>query len=515
MKLSPSFTALLGRILKRLNPTPSIGGLEISESALRYILLRNGVLETAALKLPPGILEGGRVKDAANFVAALKNLRGQIPVPPKRSVHVIASFPSEPVYVQAFSVPFLAEGNLDEAAQLNLQMISPMDPKETYHDWQQIEGSSAASPPAGGVSASGGFELLGALIESNTADAYASALKEAGFVPLAAEFPSLSLTRLVKEEGASFDPQMPTVIINVSSDGIDFAIVRNGNLYFNYFVPWRAIAATARQISSAVFANSVVLNLQQVMNFHSSRWGGPVKNIILVARGLEREIRDVILKNFPDTNVSDLALRRYAQVPVAHYTALGAALRGLIPRSEDVIISLLGVGTEEEYHENKLRLFISFWRNVVFSSLGFLLVLFLVAELFLIRTDRRFIEQVQGGIATPEVTEVAKLEGEAKAFNRAVKLIVSAKGEEISWSPLLRSIEALASPRGVSVTRVLLTTRENPILILGRANTEEEAIEFRKALEGDPQIDTAELPLSLIVRDGKGFTFAITVTLTP
>ena len=211
--------------------------------------------------------------------------------------------------------------------------------------------------------------------------------------------------------------------------------------------------------------------------------------------------------------MSDLALRHYTQMPVAHYIALGAALRGLIPRSEDVIISLLGVGTEEEYRENQLRLFISFWRNVVFSSLGFLLALFLITEFFLIRTDRRYIEQIEGGTASPEVAEVTKLEQEAKAFNRAVTLIANAKGEEISWSPLLRNIEALASPGVVSITRVLITARENAILISGRANTEEEAIKFRKAMEDDPQIDTAELPLSLIVRAERGFTFVITITL--
>lgn len=489
------------RILARLNPSPAVGGLEISESALHFMQLGDGVMHAAALRLPPGILENGRIKNAPNFVAALKNLRAQIPMPAKRQVHVVVSLPSEPVYAQAFAMPFIAEANIEEAARLNLQMISPMDPKDTYSDWQQI-GEAAAE--------GGGFDLLGALIERKVADAYTAALKEAGFVPVAAEFPALSLTRVVGAAAAGFDPREPAIIINVSSDGINYAIVRGGNLYFNYFVPWRTISGAERQISADVFKNSVVRNLQQVINFHAGRWGGPVKNFLLVSQGLQQEIKDVVLKNFPGTAISDLALAKYAQVPAVYFAALGAALRGRIPRGADTIISLLAIGTEDEYHQNQLRLFISFWRNVVVASLGFLVALFLAAEFFLVRTDRAVSAQLQEGAAQPEIVEVTALEEEAKAFNRAVKLVGEAKGQEIAWAPILRNVRALAAKGRVGLTRILLSASQDTVLISGLANTEEEAIAFRKILEDDPQIEKAELPLSLIVRVDNGFSFAIT-----
>ncbi len=496
-------TGYLQGVFKHLNPAPPIGGLEISDSALRYVLFENNVPQVAALRLPPGILENGRVKDRANFVAALKNVRGQIPVPSKKRVHVIVSFPPALVYAQAFSLPLVSETNLEEAARLNLQMISPTDPKNTYSDWQRIEAPNESE----------NIELLGALIENKAADELIAALREAGFLAVAAEFPALSLARLAEELGAGFDPRTPAIIVNLSSDGIDYAIVRGGNLYFNYFVSWRTIVGSERALAADVFKNSVVRNLQQVMTFYAGRWGGPVKNVTLVSQGLEEEIKGVILKNFPDTQVSPLALGRSVQIPLAYFVALGAALRGRISRGADTIISLLSVGTEDEYRQNQVRLFVALWRNIVFSALGFLVALFLITEFFVVRIDRRVAAELTQGTAQPEVAEVAKLEEEARSFNRAVAFVGTAKNAEVALAPIVRDLQALAAKGRVSLDRVAISSIASPILIVGRANSEEEAIGFRKLLEDDPQIEKADLPLSLIVKAERGVTFSITATL--
>lgn len=506
MKLPSSFTASLGRILKRLNPAPPIGGLEISESALRYARVEDGALKTAALRLPPGILAGGRIKDAVSFIAALKSLRGQIPISPKELLHVIVSFPAEAVYAQAFTVPVIAEENLEEAAQLNLKMISPLDPERSYSDWQRIGEVNAVD---------GGYEALGVFIERAVSDDYLSALKAGGFVPVAAEFPALSLTRLAKEWGAGFDRERSLLIINLTSDGIDYAIVRGGELYFDYFVSWRAITGEERRLAWDVFTSSVVRHLQQVMTFHSSRFGGQVKDVALISQGLEGEITNIVTANFPDVAVRPLTLRRGAQVPAAHLVALGAALRGLIPRGADTMVSVLGMGTEVEYRESQLRLFVAFWRNAVFASFGFMLVLFLLIDIFLARHDRRIAAQAADGAAQPEVAEVAALEGEARAFNRTVTLIAAARGEEIAWSPLLRKLQTLALAGKVTLTRIAAASRESPMILSGAANAEEVAVQFRKLLEDDPQIESAELPLSLIVKAERGVTFTVTITLVP
>lgn len=498
------FTGSLQGTLKYLNPAPPIGGLEISDSALRYVLFENNTLQVAALRLPPNILENGRIKDRANFVAALGNVRSQIPVPAKKNVHVIVSFPSALVYAQAFSLPLVSEMNLEEAARLNLQMISPTDPKNTYSDWQRIDA----------LNGSESIELLGALIENKAADELIAALREAGFLAVAAEFPALSLARLAEKLGAGFDPRTAAIIVNLSSDGIDYAVVRGGNLYFDYFVSWRTIAGSERALAADVFKNSVVRNLQQVMTFYAGRWGGPVKNVILVSQGLEQEVKDVILKNFPDTQVSPLTLGRSIQVPLTYFVALGAALRGRISRGADTIISLLSVGTEDEYRQSQVRLFIALWRNIVFSSLGFLLALFLITEFFVVRIDRRVAAELTQGIAQPEVAEVAKLEEEAKSFNRTVAFIGTAKDVEIALAPIMHNLQALAAKGRVSLDRVAISLITSPILIVGRANSEEEAIGFRKILEDDPQIEKADLPLSFIVKAERGVTFSITATLT-
>lgn len=67
------------KVLFFLRARTRIGGLEISDTALRFAYFKNGALRVAGLRLPPGIVEQGEVKNPEQLVEALKNFRQQIP----------------------------------------------------------------------------------------------------------------------------------------------------------------------------------------------------------------------------------------------------------------------------------------------------------------------------------------------------------------------------------------------------------------------------------------------------
>ena len=91
--------------LHMLNPDPLLGGLEVSDSAVRFVLLNEdgSVAEHAVVSLPAGTVTLGRITDETAFRAACRELRRGIRG--FRAMPVILSLPPAPVYAQVFAVP--------------------------------------------------------------------------------------------------------------------------------------------------------------------------------------------------------------------------------------------------------------------------------------------------------------------------------------------------------------------------------------------------------------------------
>ncbi|NCQ02589.1 hypothetical protein GW816_00820, partial [Candidatus Wolfebacteria bacterium] len=79
------------RILNILNPQPGIGGLEISDSALKFVLIKENKLTFTSLNLPAGTLEEGKIKNKENFKAALSKLHSQITFRTKKKIYIIVN----------------------------------------------------------------------------------------------------------------------------------------------------------------------------------------------------------------------------------------------------------------------------------------------------------------------------------------------------------------------------------------------------------------------------------------
>lgn len=157
------FKKTLRNFNRLIFPTPQIGGLEITDSVINFYDLSYGSAPVASLRLPPGIVEDGKVHrgEETNFTEALRTIHSQITVDSKKIINIILTLSGNDVYVQSFNVSKAAESNLTEAAELNLRMISPMPIEGAYYGWQKI----ADTGGPGGV-----IELLGAFMPSESID---------------------------------------------------------------------------------------------------------------------------------------------------------------------------------------------------------------------------------------------------------------------------------------------------------------------------------------------------------
>ena len=492
------------KILSALRIRPFIGGLEVSDSALRFAHFTGGAWRLVSVRLEPGILDIGKIQNLDKFISALKDLKTKaFPGKKPRKISVVTSLSSISIYSQVFSLPIIKGENLDRAIQLNVEMVSPIDVSQAYSGWQKV-GEDQGSLQ---------LEILSAFIDRAVVDEIRKALLSADFIPVVIESRALALTRLLREEGAriGIDVSKSYVLVNIDSSGIDFLIIRLGQLYFEYFNSWRDVMDEKGQISSEAFETAVIRNLHQVVNFYGQHWMDSLSDVVLSAAALKDETKKIIADNFP-FSVRELVLKDQ-KIDPEWFVALGCGFRGKSRRSQDREMSLLGIGAQEEFHEEQIIIFSGFWRVLMPVALGFLFVAFSLTHLFLSETRAGLESQSIFRTEDVDFTEIHALEGRALEFNRIVGFLKVAQASKIVKSSLIEKIYGISSSNGVTVSRIYFQSPDVPILLFGQVASEDGLTAFKNGLMGDSEFDTVNLALSDIHQEPTGINFSITFRL--
>ncbi len=117
------------KILTLVRAKLPVGGMEVSDSTIRLVYFDGKDWVLGGVRLEPGVVQMGKVKNHDRFVEALKSVKLQVfgKKYEKRPINVVASLSSISIYSQVFSLPIIKGENLDKAIQLNIQMVSPVD----------------------------------------------------------------------------------------------------------------------------------------------------------------------------------------------------------------------------------------------------------------------------------------------------------------------------------------------------------------------------------------------------
>ncbi|MFA5053475.1 MAG: pilus assembly protein PilM [Parcubacteria group bacterium] len=496
MKLDKSGIQNIWRaIVKRISPIEISGGLVVSDAALRYVRFneRDTVEARASLRLPPGAVVQGKINNHAVVSAALHELRERIGIPSSRGAGVILSLDSGAVYSQLFNLPQLEESSLAEAAELNIQMVSPIDTKTSYHSYQVVGKSENGT---------GGYELLGAFIGMPVVDDWISACKTAGFLPIAVEFQALSIARAVSEF-ADIGLQEIALVLDVSSEGMDLVVVKNGNLYFDYFYPWKLIQGEDKSISMDKFKQILIAETGKVMNFTLSKFGGETKSIWINAENIGAEMITALKMQYSSVPVSEITVQE-KRVPPLWLSALGAGKRGMLLRSEDDLISLSPRRVVTEYMEHQMVTMIKLWRNVFAITLSFFLLVFCIGDLFLRQIRLSAGQQSFRNLSPEESRELSVLRGKADEFNALVSFVAEAKAEENKVYPFISKIINLGN--NVQITRLSFQGITEPVVLNGNAPSADAVVQFQRRLAETPNITDLQFPLSSLTTAPNGRT---------
>jgi hypothetical protein len=496
--------AYFDRMLIALRVRMVAAGLDISDQALRIAYLNGKAWQFLSVRLEPGILDGGEIKDKEKFLAALRSLKetGKLSgVGMQKKVNIVLSFSSVAVYSQIFTLPGLTGDALKKAADLNLQMASPGDAAKTYSGWEVV----------GKRGDSSGLDVLSSFIAKDIVEPMIDALFTAGFFVVAVEPRSLSVARALRESGAGIDLKQPFLILRVDDTGIEFLVIRNGEPYFDYGSRWKDMAEENGEISTERFQSEIVSHLRQVLNFYSKHWTEPIAGLIIATDSMQDEINAAIEPNitFP---IIPLAIDIGQAFSPEWLVGIGLGLRGLsrdLGRSE---INLLGEDWQEKFQEQHTIEFIGFWQVLMPIALALLVAAFVGFAGFLDSTQTSLASEalISGSsAASAEGNEMQALEASSTAFNNQIVAIKQIE-QTHNLSPILGVILSAAASTTITITHINFSGTVQPIMVSGFATSSSMISGFEQLLSADPNISQVTLPLSAIQPNGKNYTFSLT-----
>ena len=501
------FKIYFKKLLSLLRVRAHADGIEVSDQVLRFAYFDQGAWQMEAVRLAPGVMEKGEIKEAPAFDAALRELRSKVPAAKgkNKKLNIFIALSSVNMYSQVFTLPIMEGEDFDKAIDLNVQMISPSDISRTYFGWQLL-GRDEVSLRS---------EIAAAFADKSIVDGMIDAFYAAGFIAVGVESRALALVRTLREKGTGVDAGGSYLLLDVDNSGIDFLIVRKGKLYFEYASPWTDIADEKGQIFVPRFEEMLAANMRQVLNFYSQHWPEPLSGVVLSAAAFKEEAEQAIgaVASLP---IIPLSLAMDQQIPPEWFVALGCGLRGTHDGLvKDKEVNLSGSGAIDAFHEEQMLDFLSLWRVLIPVVLGCLIVVFALADDFLgmtrasIESSAAFLQQGN------ESADVAALNASSTVFNQSVALLANAESQGNRNYLMIADINAAAAANGVTVSHISFQAANAPILVVGSAPSEGQISSFQNAIQSDPHFGTVTLPLLNIQGNSGAYTFSMTFPLSP
>lgn len=483
-------------ILKLLTHKEKIGGLSVFDSRIEMLLLdfkeKDSALSIgafASVNLSPGIIIGGEIKDEEGFIAAINKLFSDIDWQKGAKKTKISSFiislPANFVYNRIFSFPAaLSDVQIDEAMKLNFKFSLPLPEGEIYADWENIEYDSGAKK-----------EIILCASSRNTVDKYLKVFTKTDITPVALEFHSLSILRV-----ADLPIDEAALIVIFSNNNLEFAVVEDKTIRFMQSFNLEQVS----KIETGKTDNDIILDrMQRIINFYDAEKGkrGFLRKIYLAGDRDRMEIyKDLISDNFNGIRAETLQiLPIFPQIlpaqnsNLAHIT-FGAALRGLMPRNEDTIISLLPVGTEEIYERKRIVSFVHFASDLISALSVFFVVLFLGSWILMTILLSNIENSLSRQVSLPE--GLLELKAKAIDFNDSVGQIDKLDRQIPKWSRLMERIGALGAS-GVTLTRIDISSFKE-VNLSGIATTRDNLLQFRNILENSGLFTEVKIPLNYL-----------------
>ena len=205
-------------------------GLDINDSSIKIIKLsKNGanfaVDSYNKIKINPGIVEAGIIKDEKALSEAIKSARKTAKGKRITTKYVVASLPEEESFLQVIQMPKMSQKELKSAVIFQAENYIPLPISEVYMDFKVIVPIKDSLDHT---------DVLVVATPKKVVDPYVSCIKSAGLIPIAMEVEAQSvLTAVIKNETTEF----PAAIIDIGENTTDFIVFCGRSIRFTYSIP--------------------------------------------------------------------------------------------------------------------------------------------------------------------------------------------------------------------------------------------------------------------------------------
>jgi len=493
---------------KLLVPEFTISAISIEDRMVRVFCFDkeiNKVIKAGKYALPAGIIKEGILQKPEELKSFFNSLKNKL-WPKEKNIWIVLSLPSVNFFINILSIPELDEERFKEAIAFNTQMISPLPFEESYFDWEDW-GSSDEE---------GEREVFVALGVKKQIDSYIEILKETGFNVVAVEPLALSLARF---DYQFLEKEKPILIIDLRLEGIEFIITEGEKLIFFDFDSWQEIFG--KDIPPAItlerLKKHIASEIPMLLNFYSLKRKKIIQRFIFL--GFNTQLINALVKwiqtQYQLTPLQFDLPKNLSRASGDWFGVIGSALRGLIPRNEDVLVSLAPVGTEQNYEQNHFLSIISLWSKVAITVCLIMVFLFgLIDNIFF----RNIQEKYQQAIASPLDPKTREKElslaRDAKEFNELVSKFTQVQKYEKDWNKVLATIFQEAGSSLVDIKRILVSALPaNNITVQGQASKKDFIVKFKNALDKSQLFSDISLPLSALVETSEGVTFNLSIKI--
>lgn len=489
---------------KLLVPEFTISAISIEERMVRVFCFDraiNRITKVGKYLLPSGIIEEGVLKKPQELQSFFLSLRQKL-WPKEKNIWIILSLPSANFYTNILSLPDLEETRFKDAVIFNTQMVAPLPLDETYFDWEDWG-------PAKKDNEREAFIALGI---KKQIDAYLSILENAGFKIVAIEPWALSLVRFLQYFG---EQGQAVLSISLRTEGIEFILSENNKLIFFDFDSWPEIFGNniPKQITLEMIKKHLDGEIPMLLNFYSLKYQKPVEKFVFIS--VDNQMATILNQWIAETykllplKFNIPAYMRW--VTGEWFSVMGAALRALIPRYQDTIVSLAPVGTEESYAQTHLYRIISLWSKVALTVIISLTLIFaLLDNTFFTAIQRRYEQSLAKPLDTNIINKNKELSEKVTEFNNLVNILEKTQIYKKDWNAILKTVFESARKNNISIQRILISNAPaNNLTIQGQAIKKESLLSWKNNLETSNMIKDINLPLETLVETSEGVSFSL------
>lgn len=443
-------------LLNIIQNEKTIGGLEISDDGFRFSQISK---DKTGLKIELLFEDLITEKEALGGETVLTNKLVRF-IKQHNLEYVIVSIPANNVFVKTYDFNInMGNDKIADAMKLNVELQLPKKKSEIYCDWMDIEDKENK-------------KVLLAYVLRGYVNSLIAKIKNTGIKIVAIESHQLSIARVLKQE-----LNETTLVIERGAIYTSFYIIKDNNLLFSQFLP------------NDIIGKNINKEINKIINYQD--WlNNLVSNIILIGPFTDTETKKMPLKVKKIEPIDELKPIQNSKWIIT----LGAALRGLLPRKDDKIISLMEVDTEKAYYREKINSTVSF---LVGTSIGlsiFFISAFLATWYLILATVNNYNKQIST-FNSSSSESYNNVQEKADYFNSLIEQTSILAKKETAWSEIITEIKNRTTDN-IVISNVSLPSANSELIITGTASNREAINKLKTSFESSEIFNEINIPLN-------------------